>query len=227
MLSAQRLPGILFALAAGLMWGLVFVVPLLLPEYPATLQSFGRYLAFGLIALPLAWFDRAKLRQLSRADWLEELKLALVDNVVYCLFLASAIQRAGTERAIKAMDEIDKSMAGKNMSNSGKKHQTKATAAEPTPADPTQDETARCEPAVQDQLTDEPIAGQQAIAPTKPKKAKKAKKAKKPRVSSTDCEARVMKIVGADPNLSYSSPCELLTVLDRVVHGAPGSVGGG
>ena len=182
------------------------------------------------MALPLAWFDRAKLRQLSRADWLEALKLALVGNVVYCLFLASAIQRAATEReqrierAIKAMDEIDKSMAGKNMSNSGKKHQTKATAAEPTPADPTQDETARCEPAVQDQLTDEPIAGQQAIAPTKPKKAKKAKK---PRVSSTDCEARVMKIVGADPNLSYSSPCELLTVLDRVVHGAPGSVGGG
>ncbi|HWH82966.1 MAG TPA: DMT family transporter [Burkholderiaceae bacterium] len=87
--------GTLFALAAGLMWGLVFVGPLLLPEYPATLQSFGRYLAFGLIALPLAWFDRAALRGLTRADWLEALKLALVGNIVYYLFLASAIQRAG------------------------------------------------------------------------------------------------------------------------------------
>ena len=87
--------GTLFALAAGLMWGLVFVGPLLLPEYPATLQSFGRYLAFGLIALPLAWFDRQKLKQLSKADWLEALKLALVGNIVYYLFLASAIQRAG------------------------------------------------------------------------------------------------------------------------------------
>jgi drug/metabolite transporter (DMT)-like permease len=45
--------GTAFALAAGLMWGLVFIAPLLLPEYPAALQSFGRYLAFGLIALPL------------------------------------------------------------------------------------------------------------------------------------------------------------------------------
>src|SRR5437868_13904756 len=81
--------GVLFALAAGLMWGLVFVGPLLLPEYPATLQSFGRYLAFGLIALPLAWFDRARLRQLARADWIEALKLALVGNIVYYLFLAS------------------------------------------------------------------------------------------------------------------------------------------
>lgn len=87
--------GFLFALAAGLMWGLVFVGPLMLAEYPATLQSFGRYLAFGLIALPLAWFDRARLRELTRSDWVEALKLAAVGNVVYYLFLASAIQRAG------------------------------------------------------------------------------------------------------------------------------------
>lgn len=87
--------GVLFALAAGLMWGIVFVAPLLLPEYPAALQSFGRYLAFGLIALPLAWLDRRRLRQLARADWVEALKLAAVGNVLYYLFLASAIQRAG------------------------------------------------------------------------------------------------------------------------------------
>ncbi|MBI5259173.1 MAG: DMT family transporter [Burkholderiales bacterium] len=87
--------GTLFALAAGLMWGLVFIGPLLLPEYPAALQSFGRYLAFGLIALPLAWADRARLAQLTRADWVEAAKLGLVGNIVYYLFLASAIQRAG------------------------------------------------------------------------------------------------------------------------------------
>jgi len=87
--------GTLFALAAGLMWGLVFVVPLLLPEYPAALQSFGRYLAFGLIALPLAWLDRARLALLTRADWIEALKLAAVGNIVYYLFLAGSIQRAG------------------------------------------------------------------------------------------------------------------------------------
>lgn len=95
MTHSRLLTGTLFALAAGLMWGLVFVAPLLLPEYPASLQSFGRYLAFGLIALPLAWFDRSRLRSLARADWIEALKLALVGNIVYYLFLASAIQRAG------------------------------------------------------------------------------------------------------------------------------------
>lgn len=87
--------GTLFALAAGLMWGLVFVAPLLLPEYPAALLSFGRYLAFGLICVPLAWLDRARLAQLRRADWIEATKLAIVGNLVYYLLLASSIQRAG------------------------------------------------------------------------------------------------------------------------------------
>ena len=87
--------GTLFALAAGLMWGLVFVAPLWLPEYPAALLTVGRYLAFGLIALPLAWWDRERLAELKRADWIEALKLAAIGNLLYYLCLSAAIQRAG------------------------------------------------------------------------------------------------------------------------------------
>ena len=87
--------GVFFSLAAGMMWGLVFVGPLMLPEYPAALHTFGRYLAFGVIALPLAFVDRTELRRLTRADWLAALRLAAIGNVLYYLFLASAIQRAG------------------------------------------------------------------------------------------------------------------------------------
>ena len=84
-----------FALAAGLAWGLVFVAPLLLPQYPALLLSCARYLAFGLIALPLALLDRRELVRLARADWIEALKLSLVGNLLYYACLAAAIQRAG------------------------------------------------------------------------------------------------------------------------------------
>ncbi len=87
--------GVFFALLAGLVWGLVFVTPLLLPDYPATLLSVGRYLAFGLIALPLAWLDRAQLKRLTRRDWYEALRLSLIGNLLYYSFLAAAIQRAG------------------------------------------------------------------------------------------------------------------------------------
>ncbi|MEY4753267.1 MAG: hypothetical protein RJA44_942 [Pseudomonadota bacterium] len=94
-MMARMWIGTLYALTAGLMWGLVFVAPLLLPQYPAVLLSFGRYLAFGLIALPLGWLDRRRLAGLTRADWREALRLSLVGNLLYYLCLAAAIQRAG------------------------------------------------------------------------------------------------------------------------------------
>ncbi|CAN5209527.1 DMT family transporter [soil metagenome] len=87
--------GLLFALAAGLMWGLVFVAPLLLPDYPPALLAVGRYLAFGVIAVPLALIDRRALRGLRRADWWEAAKLSAIGNFLYYLCLAAAIQRAG------------------------------------------------------------------------------------------------------------------------------------
>ncbi len=89
------LTGVLYALLAGLMWGLIFVGPIIVPDYPAALQSTGRYLALGLIALPLAWLGRQRLRQLSGKDWLTALKLSTVGNLIYYVCLASAIQRTG------------------------------------------------------------------------------------------------------------------------------------
>lgn len=87
--------GVLYALLAGLMWGLIFVGPLIVPDYPAVLQSMGRYLALGLIALPLAWLGRARLRQLTRQDWWTALALTMMGNLIYYICLASAIQRTG------------------------------------------------------------------------------------------------------------------------------------
>ncbi|POT30724.1 DMT family transporter [Citrobacter braakii] len=87
--------GVLYALLAGLMWGLIFVGPLIVPEYPAVLQSMGRYLALGLIALPIAWLGRVRLRQLTRKDWVTALALTMMGNLIYYVCLASAIQRTG------------------------------------------------------------------------------------------------------------------------------------
>jgi drug/metabolite transporter (DMT)-like permease len=86
--------GVLYALAAGLLWGLVFITPILLPDYSGFLLSVGRYLAFGLIALVIAWPDRKKLQALERADWIEAGKLSLIGNLIYYSTLAAAIQLA-------------------------------------------------------------------------------------------------------------------------------------
>lgn len=87
--------GVLYALLAGLMWGLIFVGPLIVPEYPALLQSMGRYLALGLIAVPLAWLGRKRLQKLTRRDWFTALALTMMGNLIYYACLASAIQRTG------------------------------------------------------------------------------------------------------------------------------------
>lgn len=87
--------GVLYALLAGMLWGLIFVGPLIVPDYPAALQSTGRYLALGIIALPLARLGRQRLRQLTQKDWLTALALTMMGNLIYYVCLASAIQRTG------------------------------------------------------------------------------------------------------------------------------------
>ncbi|GIZ52188.1 DMT family transporter [Noviherbaspirillum aridicola] len=86
--------GFLCALGAGLMWGLVFVAPLMLADYPGLVLSFGRYIGFGLIALLPAWFDRRHIAALTRADWMAALRLSLVGNILYYAALATGIQLA-------------------------------------------------------------------------------------------------------------------------------------
>jgi drug/metabolite transporter (DMT)-like permease len=92
--ETRLLSGGAFALGAGMIWGIVFVTPLLLPAYPGVVLAFGRYLAFGLIALPLGLQARHRLRALTRSDWAEALRLSLVGNILYYSALATAIQLA-------------------------------------------------------------------------------------------------------------------------------------
>ncbi|WP_254048290.1 DMT family transporter [Uliginosibacterium sp. TH139] len=93
--ASSLFQGLLCALGAGVLWGLVFITPAILTDYPPALLAFGRYLAFGLVCLPLAWRDRRRLAPLSRADWLAAFELALIGNILYYLCLAAAIQRSG------------------------------------------------------------------------------------------------------------------------------------
>lgn len=90
------LTGFLCALGAGLMWGLVFVAPILLHDYPGIVLSFGRYVGFGLIALIPAYFDRRQIARMTKRDWIAAFRLALVGNLLYYAALASAIQLADT-----------------------------------------------------------------------------------------------------------------------------------
>lgn len=92
--------GIACGIAAGALWGAVFIAPELTPGFTALQLSAGRYLAYGLIALLLAlprW--RTITGRLERGDWIALAWLGLAGNIIYYIFLATAVRLAGAAPA--------------------------------------------------------------------------------------------------------------------------------
>lgn len=88
--------GVLCALLAGAMWGMVFIVPVLLPAFSPVELALGRYSAYGAMALGLLLPRLRDLaRRLVRADYGALLRHALSGNIVYYMLLAFAVRNAG------------------------------------------------------------------------------------------------------------------------------------
>lgn len=96
MISGSTLAGTLYGVAAGALWGLVFVAPEICGDFGPFHQSVARYLFYGAIALLLIAPRWKRLRpHLGRQEWLGLLWLSLAGNIVYYILLASAVQLAG------------------------------------------------------------------------------------------------------------------------------------
>jgi drug/metabolite transporter (DMT)-like permease len=98
--AAKTSLGIAAGIAAGALWGLVFLAPELARGFTPLQLSAGRYLAYGAIATVLV--ARSWRRLLPRLGWREWQGLAwlsLAGNIVYYLFLAQAVQTGGIATA--------------------------------------------------------------------------------------------------------------------------------
>lgn len=96
MSSNTILRGILYGALTGAAWGLVFLAPELTRDFSPWQLAAGRYLAYGLFAAVLiAPRLRALLPHLGMAEWRALVWLSLLGNVVYYVFLASAVQMGG------------------------------------------------------------------------------------------------------------------------------------
>jgi len=92
--------GLVYAIAANLIWGLVFLGPIWVPGATPVQITGGRYTAYGLFAvLCLLWVWRrtpaagAVLRNPSA--WRRAAGLALLGNFVYFLCVSAAVQSVG------------------------------------------------------------------------------------------------------------------------------------
>lgn len=91
--------GVAYGIAACMLWGFIYLVPLVLPQYDAILLASGRYISFGLVALPLLWVDWDEFKQYSARDWFDVTMLGLFGNIVYYWFLTTSISHAGAPLA--------------------------------------------------------------------------------------------------------------------------------
>lgn len=88
--------GVLYGLAAGALWGMVFLAPRALPAFSPLELASCRYLSYGVVSwLMLLPVWRGMRWKLQHEDWLALLRLSLIGNIVYYLLLISAVQLVG------------------------------------------------------------------------------------------------------------------------------------
>lgn len=88
--------GLVFALAACGLWGAIYMVPTLLPEFSPLQITFARFGLYGVVALCIFAPRAARLRpRIRRVDLLRLAWLALVGNIAYFAVAATAVQWVG------------------------------------------------------------------------------------------------------------------------------------
>lgn len=89
------LTGVLAGLAAGALWGVVFVAPRMVEGYNSVDLTAGRFVAYGLVAALVCASTRRPLPDARQA--LAAVGLSLLGFTGYYLLLVLAIRDAGTE----------------------------------------------------------------------------------------------------------------------------------
>ena len=87
--------GVLFGVLGCALWGLIYIVPLWLPDYSPATIAMGRFAVYGACSLVLCWHYRRELSALKVSDWLKAFCLGFFGNAVYYIFLTQGIRWAG------------------------------------------------------------------------------------------------------------------------------------
>lgn len=87
--------GVIAGIAAGALWGLTFIAPMMAPDFGAVGISIARYLAYGGLSLGLLLAARAPLVSLLRQHGVALFIFALTSSLLYFLLMVFAVQRIG------------------------------------------------------------------------------------------------------------------------------------
>src|SRR5262245_55738353 len=85
--------GIILTLSACFVWGLIFIIPMLLNEFSSVEITLGRYFFYGMISLLFfGGICYRKLIQYPTNVWMKAVWFALIGNVAYYISIVLAVQ---------------------------------------------------------------------------------------------------------------------------------------
>lgn len=88
--------GVIYGVMAGAIWGTVFLVPRLLPDFAPLWLGAARCMMYGLVSIAAALHMARRLAaKLTREDLFAIGRLAFVGNLVYYIFLTAGVHRVG------------------------------------------------------------------------------------------------------------------------------------
>ena len=110
--SATTSLGVLCGVGANLVWGLAFLVPVVLPTTASLALVLGRYLSFGLVSVVvLAFTWRRALVGVGREAWRTALVFSLTGHLGYYALLVFGIRWAGAPIATVIIGLVPVSVA--------------------------------------------------------------------------------------------------------------------
>src|SRR5215475_1377573 len=87
--------GVVVGVSANLLWGLAFLVPVLLASFDPVAITMGRYLSYGGVSLLILLVSKDRLRGYGRQIWLTAVVFGIAGNVGYYFLLVQGIDLVG------------------------------------------------------------------------------------------------------------------------------------
>ncbi len=87
--------GVFFGLAACALWGLTYLLPVLLPAYDTAYIALARAFVMGAVSVVLYLVWRSRFKVLTNADWYYATRISIIGNLVQAWFLMLSVHYAG------------------------------------------------------------------------------------------------------------------------------------
>ena len=87
--------GVFCGLFACALWGLTYLLPVLLPAYDTSYIALSRAFVMGAVSLIIWSVARQSFAVIKRKDWIYATKISIIGNLVQAWFLMLSVQYAG------------------------------------------------------------------------------------------------------------------------------------